>query len=109
MENQQVVSLSRLCSSTPDGFGQGFLVKEQCDDIGASPYSPELAPADFYLFPRMKSVLKGRRFRDATDIIENAAEKLKIISQNGSQECISHLLIRCQMFSCIRGLIGIKM
>jgi hypothetical protein len=79
-----VVSLLRQCSSTPADFCQRFLVKEQCDDIGASPYPPGLATADFYLFPRLKSVLKRRRFRDATDIIENAAEKLQIISQNGS-------------------------
>jgi len=90
-----VVSPSQ-CSSTPVGFGQGFLIKEQCDDIGASPYPPGLTPADFYLFPRPKSVLKGRRFRDTTDITENATENLKRISQNGLQKCIPHLLMRCQ-------------
>jgi hypothetical protein len=92
-----VVSPSRQCSSTPVGFGQGFLIKGECDDIGTSPYPPGLAPSDFYLFPRPKSVLKGRRFHDATDIIENATEKLQIISQNGLQECIGRLLIRCQI------------
>jgi len=34
-------------------------------------------PADFYLFPRMKSAWKGRHFCDATDIIKNAMEELK--------------------------------
>jgi len=28
---------SQQCSSTPVGFGQGFLIKEQCDETGASP------------------------------------------------------------------------
>jgi len=32
------------------------------------PYSPYLPPTDFYLFPRRKSALKGRRFCDATGI-----------------------------------------
>jgi hypothetical protein len=32
------------------------------------PYSPELAPADFWLFPKLKSVLKGKRFLDAEGI-----------------------------------------
>jgi hypothetical protein len=31
-------------------------------------YSPDLAPWDFFLFPRMKSKLKGRRFQDVTEI-----------------------------------------
>jgi hypothetical protein len=42
-----------------------------------SPYSPDLAPADFYLFPQLKSALKGRRFSDAADIIKNATESWK--------------------------------
>ena len=74
MKNQQLVSPSRQCSSTPVGFGQGFLTKEQCYNTGAS---PDLAPADFYLFPRLKSALKGRNFCDTTDIIKNATEELK--------------------------------
>jgi hypothetical protein len=37
MENQQLVSPSRQCSSTPAGFRQGFLRKEQCVNTGASP------------------------------------------------------------------------
>jgi len=69
----------RQCSSTPVGFGQGFLSKEK-RDIGPSPYSPYPAPADFYLFPRLKSALKGRRYSDATDIIENATVELKRLS-----------------------------
>jgi len=35
--NKQLVSPSRECSSTPAGFCQGFLGKEQCDNTGASP------------------------------------------------------------------------
>ena len=32
------------------------------------PYSPDLAPADFFLFPRMKLKLKGRRFVTISEI-----------------------------------------
>jgi hypothetical protein len=44
------------------------------------PYSHNLALVDFYLFPRLKSALKGRRFCDATDIIKNATDELKKVS-----------------------------
>jgi hypothetical protein len=40
-------------------------------DISATdhpPYSPDLAPADFRLFPKRKSVLKRNRFLDVEDI-----------------------------------------
>lgn len=33
------------------------------------PYSPDLAPFDPFLFPKLKLVLKGRRF-DSTDYIK---------------------------------------
>jgi hypothetical protein len=32
------------------------------------PYSPDLAPAHFSPFPKLKSVLKGKRFLDVEDI-----------------------------------------
>jgi len=40
-------------------------------------YFPHLAPADYYLFSRPKSTLKGRRFCDATNILKYATAELK--------------------------------
>jgi hypothetical protein len=40
-----------------------------------------LQPILFFLFPRLKSVLNGWRFCDVIEIIKNATEELKIISQ----------------------------
>jgi hypothetical protein len=36
------------------------------------PYSPNLAPADFWLFPKLKSVLKGKH---CSEIEEATSEK----------------------------------
>jgi hypothetical protein len=32
------------------------------------PYFPDLTPADFWLFPELKIVLKGKRFSDIENI-----------------------------------------
>jgi histone-lysine N-methyltransferase SETMAR len=32
------------------------------EEINHPPYSPNLAPSDFYLFKDLKKVLRGRRF-----------------------------------------------
>ncbi|XP_048253299.1 histone-lysine N-methyltransferase SETMAR-like [Haliotis rufescens] len=32
------------------------------------PYSPDLAPSDFHLFPRLKKHLRGRRFEDDDEL-----------------------------------------
>jgi hypothetical protein len=58
------------------------------------PYSPDLVPADFCLFPKIKSTLKEQRFCVVTDIIKNATEELKRFSQNGFQELLQHLYNR---------------
>ena len=80
-DNKQLVSPGRQSSSTPLALGQDSRNKEQCDNTGA----PDLAPAAFYPIYRLKSALQGRCFCDATDIIKNATEELKKISQNGFQ------------------------
>jgi len=54
-----------------------FLAKNNMTTLEHPPYFPDLAPADFYLFPRPLSALKRQRFYDATDIIKNATEELK--------------------------------
>jgi len=34
------------------------------------PYSPDLAPCDFFRFPRMKRVLKGKRYQNVEAVRE---------------------------------------
>ena len=54
-----------------------FLAKNNVKTLEHPTYSPDLAPADFYLFPQMKSAMTGCNFCDANDIIRNGrAEKV---------------------------------
>jgi hypothetical protein len=71
-----------------------FLAKNNVTTLEHPPHSPYLFPADLFLFPRLKSALKGRRFCDVTDIMNNATEELKRISENGLQECFQQLYSR---------------
>ena len=41
------------------------------------PYSPDLAPSDFHLFPQMKKVLTDRHFASDDDIVAAVKEFLK--------------------------------
>jgi hypothetical protein len=50
-------------------------------------YSPDLAPSDFFLFPKMKEILKVRHFGDIDDISSNTTAALKAIPQNQFQNC----------------------
>ena len=62
-----------------------------------------LTPAGYYLFPQLKSALKGQCFCDATDIIEKAQEDVTRPSQNGFQDCFQHLNSHWQTCIVARG------
>jgi hypothetical protein len=60
------------------------------------PYSPDLAPCDFWLFPKLKIALKGQRFADIADIQRNMM-LLQGILENDFQDCFWrwHYLMKC--------------
>ena len=45
-----------------------FLAKNNTVTMPQPPYSPDMAPCDFFLFPKIKRTLKGRRFTAIDDI-----------------------------------------
>jgi hypothetical protein len=49
--------------------------------------SPDLAPNDFWLFPKIKSTLKGQMYQDTEDIQTNVTMALKAIPQEEFQKC----------------------
>jgi len=50
-------------------------------------YSPDLAPNDFFLFPKIKEILKARHFDDIDDIRSNITAAPKAIPQNQFKHC----------------------
>jgi hypothetical protein len=56
-------------------FTQQFLVKYKMAVIPHPPYSPDMTPCDFYLFPKMKVNLKGRRF-DTTEEVQAESQRV---------------------------------
>ncbi|KAJ4443626.1 hypothetical protein ANN_05300 [Periplaneta americana] len=47
----------------------------------------DLAPADFYLFTKVKSLLKGRRFASAEEVKIHATHAVREVTKDGLQEC----------------------
>jgi len=45
-----------------------------------------LSPADFFLFPKLKSTLKGRRFQTVEEIQQNAIRELRAITESAFRE-----------------------
>ena len=56
---------------------QQFLTKNSMTPVPHPPYSPDLTLRDFFLFPWMRNVLKGKHFADVEEMKQKAAEALK--------------------------------
>jgi len=47
---------------------RSYLAKHQTSVVLHPPYSPDLAPGNFFLFPKFKTTLKGHRFQTIEEI-----------------------------------------
>jgi transposase len=56
-----------------------ILAKNETTVVPQPPYSLDIAPADLFLFPKLKSTLKGRRFESIEEIEENSLTELRPI------------------------------
>jgi hypothetical protein len=75
-----------------------FLAKKSILKLDHPPYSLDLAPCDFWLFPKLKTSLKGHRFSDTADIEGHAMTILKSIPEKEFQKCFEqwkHRLTKC--------------
>jgi histone-lysine N-methyltransferase SETMAR len=66
-----------------------FLAKHSIPVVPHPPYSPDLAPCDFF-FPRLKSTLKGKQFQCITEIQRNTTRQLQAIPKQAYQTCIEN-------------------
>ena len=51
------------------------------------PYSPDLASCNFFLFPKLKGILKGTRFQKVEDIKTSVTRHLKTITKEEFSQC----------------------
>ena len=76
-----------LARKRPDGYDGGFIlhqdnapayasqevqttiqIQPEAEVLTHPPYSPDLAPCDFALFPKLKGELKGKHFNDLDEL-----------------------------------------
>ncbi|VVC29880.1 Winged helix-turn-helix DNA-binding domain [Cinara cedri] len=70
---------SRQCSSVSS-------IKREHNNAPPPPYSPDLAPLDFWLFPK-KEPMKGHRYKDLEDIKRFITSVLKNLTSGDFQGC----------------------
>lgn len=74
-------------SSHTSWIVQSFLEKNNMPVFPQPAYSPDLAPCDFFLFPRLKNTLKGKRFETIEEIKQKSKTELKAIPAEEFKKC----------------------
>lgn len=64
-----------------------FLASKNIPVAPQPPYSPDLSPCDFFLFPRLKNHLRGTHFGTLENIQSAVTDQLKIIPVAEFQQC----------------------
>jgi hypothetical protein len=65
---------------------QDVFDKAQDPGVGTSTL-PDLAPCDFFLFPKIKSAFKGTRFESVDTVKAKVIELMNKLSQHDLQHC----------------------
>jgi hypothetical protein len=76
-----------------------FLARKQVTVLHHPSYLPDLAPANFFLFPKLKSQLKAKRFQDISIIQANVTEQIRSIPKDSFKKSFQSLYEHCK--SCI--------
>ena len=64
-----------------------FLAKNKTVILPQPPYSPDLTPADFFRFPKLKTPMKGKRFATIEEIKEKSKQELLALPKSAFQKC----------------------
>jgi len=81
---------ARQCPGSPDTLTQKKLAYLGFQFLDHPPYSPDLAPSDYHLFPGLKNQLKGRHFSSDAEVIA-AAETWLDGQKSQFFECLEKL------------------
>jgi len=82
---------------------RSYLAKHQTSIVPHPPYSLDLAPVDFFPFPKLKTTLKGRCFQTIEEIQENAIRELHPITESTFQEAFQQWKKHWERFITSRG------
>ena len=66
-------------------------------------YSPDLAPSDFHLFPKLKNFLAGQKFGSNEEVIQVVNEYFEGLEENHFKEGIGNLEKRLAKCIELRG------
>ena len=81
------------------GITVSFLESNGLNLLGHPPYSPDLAPCDFFLFPKVKKEMRGQRFDSGDAAVDHYLHLVNSLDKSDWQDCFKQWFQR--MNKCI--------
>ena len=75
-----------------------YLTKMGIKTVPQPPYSPDVAPCDFWLFPKLKEKLRGCRYETIEEMKEAVTKVIDTLSQEDFHEAFPNLM---EQYKCI--------
>jgi histone-lysine N-methyltransferase SETMAR len=84
------------------------IVKDALEPTGLTvvshpPYSPDLAPSDFYLFPHLKKALRGKKYQDDSEVLADVQSYFDSLPETFFLKGIEMLIARCKKCILVGG------
>lgn len=83
-------------SSHTSAQAKEFLTGQNIELMGHPPYSPDLAPNDFFLFPHIKNKLRGQRFSTPEEAVDAFKTHVLELPQSEWKKCFENWFKRMQ-------------
>ena len=85
--DQALHALGCCTTTTPQSPSMNFFAEKCIPVVPQPPYSPDLSPCDFFLFFRLKNLLKGSHFGTLDNIQKSVTDELKGIPAEAFRHC----------------------
>ena len=80
-----------------------FLARERIQEVGHPPYSPDLAPCDFFVFPNVKRIMRGIRYESPEAAVEAFIELIEGLPASAWSSCFSKWFERMKLCMDVGG------
>ena len=82
---------------------QSFLASEKVKVLYHPPYSPDLSPCDFFLFPRLKKMLSGNKYTSRNSLGSAIYQRLQHIPKEDYLSAFRDWVKRLQKYVSVKG------
>ena len=76
---------------------QSYLRRNRWNTLTHPPYSPDLSPADFFLFPILKRKVRGHNFQNVENLVVAIDHELRQIPSIQWQRCFQDWIRHCRL------------